>query len=213
MFMTPDSGSGVHSRYLLSRLNVSLCFSQVRSDLEDEDGEGKKRAKKGAGVVTKAYREPLPKKDREATEKRRAENRQKVKSKKRERTVLLDFGRKEARASTVSKTAETARRQKEREARARKLLRKRLSAKNRRQREEESLTQEELLEEAKVTEKLNLASLKKYEQMELEAKKKAVKLTKRSVNGPFVRYLSTAMPLKEVGNFSHCLLQPAKVWD
>ena len=61
--------------------------------------------------------------------------------------------------------------------------------------EDKDLTQEELLEEAKETEKLNIASLKRYEQMELEARKKAVKSSKRSVQGPFIRYLSTAMPL------------------
>ncbi len=33
----------------------------VRSDLEDEEEGGRKRPKRGAGVVTKAYREP-PKK-------------------------------------------------------------------------------------------------------------------------------------------------------
>ena len=60
--------------------------------------------------------------------------------------------------------------------------------------EDRELTQEELLEEAKLTEKLNLASLKRYEEMELEAKKKAVKLTEKRVKGPYVRYLSTTMP-------------------
>ncbi len=58
-------------------------------------------------------------------------------------------------------------------------------------------TQEELLEEAKLTERLNLVSLKRFEEMELEAKKKATRLLRREVKGPFVRYLSTTMPLIE----------------
>ena len=114
--------------------------------------------------------------------------------------LLTDFGRKEARASTITKTAETAKRQKEREIRARKLLKKRqrMLMKKKREEGEMEMTQQELLEEAKLTEELNLASLKRYEQMELEAKRKANKLTKKSVVGPFIRYLSTTMPLIEV---------------
>ena len=57
------------------------------------------------------------------------------------------------------------------------------------------MTQEEILAEAKLTEKLNLASLKKYEQMELENKKRANKITRKAVSGPYIRYLSTAMPM------------------
>ncbi len=49
------------------------------------------------------------------------------------------------------------------------------------------MTQEEILAEAKLTEKMNLASLKKYEQMELENKRRANKLTRRAVKGPYIR--------------------------
>ena len=55
------------------------------------------------------------------------------------------------------------------------------------------LTQE-LLEEAKETELLNLQSLEKYQQLELEKKTRSVKKT---VIGPLIRYLSTVMPLIE----------------
>ena len=41
--------------------------------------------------------------------------------------------------------------------------------------------------EAKVTERLNLASLKKYEEMELEAKRKAMRSGKREIKGPVIR--------------------------
>lgn len=111
--------------------------------------------------------------------------------------MLFEFGRKEARASTISKTAETAKRQREREARARRLLKKKLRSKGK-EKEDSQLSQEELLEEAKLTEKLNLASLKRYEEMELEAKKKAVKIMNKAIKGPFIRYLSTAMPKVQV---------------
>lgn len=172
---------------------------EPKSDADDEDGEGKKRPKRSAGVVTKAYKEPS-KKDLKVLKPRDKPIAPKEKLKKkpvtpvRTSTFVTEFGRKEARASTVNKTAETAKRQKEREIRAKRLLRKKQRSKKN-QMEDKELTQEELLEEAKETEKLNIASLKRYEEMELEAKKKAVKSTKRAISGPFIRYLSTSMPL------------------
>ena len=106
---------------------------------------------------------------------------------------VIDFGRKEARASTLQKTQETAERQKARVAKAKRLLRKKMRQKKDDKRVE--MTQEEILAEAKLTEKLNLASLKKYEQMELENKKRANKITRKAVTGPYIRYLSTTMPM------------------
>ena len=52
---------------------------------------------------------------------------------------------------------------------------------------ERKLTQEEIMAEAKLTERLNLASLKKYEEMELEAKRKAMRSGKREIKGPVIR--------------------------
>lgn len=172
---------------------------EPKSDLEDEEGKAK-RPKRALGVQTKAYKEPKKgqqikerkkrkKETREAKEKRIKEQ---IKRKLKDQIQWTDFGRKEARASTVTKTAETAQRQKEREAKARKLLRKKLNTKK--PEVEPELTQEDKLEEAKLTEKLNLATLKKYEQMEIEARKKAVKLTTKTMTGPYVRFLSTSMP-------------------
>ena len=106
---------------------------------------------------------------------------------------VIDFGRKEARASTLQKTQETAERQKARVAKAKRLLKKKMRQKKDDKRVE--MTQEEILAEAKLTEKLNLASLKKYEQMELENKKRANKITRKAVTGPYIRYLSTTMPM------------------
>lgn len=56
------------------------------------------------------------------------------------------------------------------------------------------LTQEELLEECKETEKENLQSLEKFKRMELE--KKRVRPTKGTTyTGPIIRYHSLSMPL------------------
>lgn len=162
---------------------------EPKSDLED--GEEKKvRAKRGLGVQTKAYKEPKrPSKDNV-----KVKVKKKVTAEKKAAVVPSlastswgdQYGRKEARASTVTKTAETQKRQKERLAKARRLIKKKL-ARKKHQKEELEMTQEEKLLEAKLTEKLNIASLKKYEMMELEARKKAVKLTKKEVTGPFIR--------------------------
>lgn len=57
------------------------------------------------------------------------------------------------------------------------------------------LTQEELLEEAKKTELINLQSLEKYHQMELEKKK--TRVVKKGPSGPTISYISTTMPLVE----------------
>ena len=59
------------------------------------------------------------------------------------------------------------------------------------------MTQEEILKEAKITEKINLESLKKYQEMELEAKRKAIRSGIRTVKGPAIRYQSLTMPLIE----------------
>lgn len=60
------------------------------------------------------------------------------------------------------------------------------------------LTQKELLAEAEVTEKINIASLKAYQQME-ETKKKAKNL-KPVRKEPMIRYLSLSMPMIETIN-------------
>ncbi|XP_059081922.1 vacuolar protein sorting-associated protein 72 homolog [Tigriopus californicus] len=173
---------------------------EPKSDL-DEEAETKK-AKRGQGVQTKAYREPVKRVEKAAVvdpAAKKARQAQRIQSQiKRQwqkQMVLTDFGRKEARASTVSKTAETQNRQKEREHRARKLLRQRMRAREKKKANEREPTQAELLAEAKLTERLNIATLKKYEEMELEARKKATKLTQRTITGPYVRFLSTAMPM------------------
>eukprot|EP00094_Tigriopus_californicus_P003414 TCALIF_03283-PA protein Name:"Similar to YL-1 Vacuolar protein sorting-associated protein 72 homolog (Drosophila melanogaster)" AED:0.30 eAED:0.32 QI:0/0/0/0.6/0.75/0.6/5/0/631 len=158
---------------------------EPKSDL-DEEAETKK-AKRGQGVQTKAYREPVKRVEKAAVvdpAAKKARQAQRIQSQiKRQwqkQMVLTDFGRKEARASTVSKTAETQNRQKEREHRARKLLRQRMRAREKKKANEREPTQAELLAEAKLTERLNIATLKKYEEMELEARKKATCCTAKA---------------------------------
>lgn len=56
-------------------------------------------------------------------------------------------------------------------------------------------TQEELLEEAKITEKENLKSLERYQKMESE--KKTKRIIKKAYSGPIIRYTSTSMPVIE----------------
>jgi vacuolar protein sorting-associated protein 72 len=55
------------------------------------------------------------------------------------------------------------------------------------------LTQEELMAEAYITEKVNLASLDAYQKLELEKKKKVT--VKNVFNGPIIRYHSLSMPV------------------
>lgn len=52
------------------------------------------------------------------------------------------------------------------------------------------LTQEEILEEAKETEKANLLSLKSYLELQTQ-KKKFTARKRRTIQGPFIRFLST----------------------
>ncbi|NXM73935.1 VPS72 protein, partial [Serilophus lunatus] len=58
---------------------------------------------------------------------------------------------------------------------------------------ERPLTQEELLEEAKITEEINLRSLENYERLEADKKKQVQK--KRKCVGPVIRFSSLTMPL------------------
>merc|ERR1719193_1365494 len=59
------------------------------------------------------------------------------------------------------------------------------------------LTQEELLEEAKETEKQNLISLHEFQKLELE-KKKAARFSKLIRTGPQILFHSLTMPIVEM---------------
>ncbi|CAB0017949.1 unnamed protein product, partial [Nesidiocoris tenuis] len=96
--------------------------------------------------------------------------------------------RKSVRKSTTVKSAATAQR-----------VRERTSARQKRKKlvpsETWEPTQEELLEEAKITEQENLKSLEKFYQMESEKKK--IRPTKKVFTGPTITFSSMTMPLIE----------------
>jgi len=158
---------------------------EVKSDPEDDESN-RKKAKRADGVQTKAYKEPSKKKDK---------TKQPVPKPKPIPPVRMsspEYGRRlTTRASTALKTSETIKIIKQRDAESR---RKKLKLKKK-QKVVRKLTQEEILEEAKITEKYNLESLKKYEEMELEAKRRATRSGDRTVKGPAIRYHSVTMPL------------------
>lgn len=169
---------------------VDSDFSIDENDepVSDQEEEAPKRKKK---VVTKAYKEPVKKKSpvKAAKEAKHKSERQKSPKKKEKSTfTVLDSGRKSFRKSTAAKTAATQIRMKQR-VEAEKLKPKVVKV------EEYIPTQEELLEEAEITEKENLKSLEKFRKMELEKKK--TRPTKRVFTGPIVKYQSFTMPLVE----------------
>lgn len=165
---------------------------EVKSDIEDEE-MNRKKARRGDGVQTKAYKEPK-KKLADGTKTKSGDRQHKQKPRPAPRLQTADFGRRlGTRTSTALKTADTIKILKAREAESR---RKRLKM-NKQTKVERKLTQEEILEEAKLTEKMNLESLKKYQEMELEAKRRANRSGARTVGGPAVRYHSVSMPLIE----------------
>lgn len=154
---------------------------EVVSDHEDESGKRQKKA-----VITKAYKDPK-------SVKRKAEpvRRKDARPAKRQRRLtdtpktILPSERKSIRKSTAVKSAATAQRLKERNA----------VGKRRKIRHYDNWkpTQEELLEEAKITEAENLKSLEKYQKMELEKKK--CRIVKKQFVGPTIKYHSVSMPL------------------
>ncbi|XP_059058553.1 vacuolar protein sorting-associated protein 72 homolog [Achroia grisella] len=156
----------------------------------DQEAESKEKRKTNTNV----YKDPNRKKA--AVEKPKAVGRKpkepKVKEKeddaeKSEKTTVLDAStteRKSIRQSTAVKSAETQQRIK---------IRSELKKKKPKKVEEKWPTQEELLEEALETEKENLKSLERFEQIEMERKK--VRPTKKTITGPVIRYHSFSVPL------------------
>ncbi|XP_017470831.1 PREDICTED: vacuolar protein sorting-associated protein 72 homolog [Rhagoletis zephyria] len=163
---------------------VDSDFSIDENDepISDTEDAPEKKRKRG-GVNTKAYKEPAVKKDVSTLPKRKAS---KIVRRPRPKFTIIDSGRKSIRASTAIKTQATKIRLKEMDdARKKKRRVKRV--------EEYMPTQEELLEEAKITEEENIKSLEKFQKMELEKKK--TRPTKRIYTGPMIRYHSMTMPV------------------
>uniref|UniRef100_A0A336LQD5 Vacuolar protein sorting-associated protein 72 homolog n=1 Tax=Culicoides sonorensis TaxID=179676 RepID=A0A336LQD5_CULSO len=160
---------------------------EVISDHDEEEGKRRKRK-----VVTRAYKEPLPAKKKKVVKPKTPSKKEKlpssIKSPHKQRFTVHDSSRKTFRQSTAQKARETQIRLKERHEAEKK--------KPKIQKVEEYIpTQEELLEEARETEKENVKSLEKYKRMELEKKK--VRPTKSVFTGPIIRYHSLTMPLVE----------------
>lgn len=157
------------------------------SDNEEETNKRRKTTNK------RAYKEPPPKKPNQTKEQKakvkvKKSITKRLKSKRSTYTVL-DSGKISLRKSTALKSAATEHRIKARTEAAKK---KPKSSKS----DDWIPTQEELLEEALITEEENLASLEKFKQMEIEKKK--TRPTKRIFTGPTIRYHSLSMPLIEV---------------
>uniref|UniRef100_A0A0P4VP42 Vacuolar protein sorting-associated protein 72 homolog n=1 Tax=Scylla olivacea TaxID=85551 RepID=A0A0P4VP42_SCYOL len=162
------------------------------SDVEEDAKGGKK---KGGRLITKAYKEPKSVTKTKSTSSSSSTpavkkvKEKKVVSKKPAVFDLTALEKKGIRKSTQMKSAETVKRQRERAEVEKKRAMKKKDVVPSLPR----LTQEELLEEAKITEEANLKSLEKYELAELDRKKP--KVVRRGFTGSFIRYQSTTMPL------------------
>ncbi|KFQ98807.1 Vacuolar protein sorting-associated protein 72, partial [Nipponia nippon] len=138
-------------------------------------------------VVTKAYREPLKSLRPKKTEipSGSSQKPREVKSVPLELQDDVGDSRKHMRQSTTEHTRQTFLRIQERQVQSKR--------KKGGPNYDRPLTQEELLEEAKITEEINLRSLENYERLEADKKKQVQK--KRKCVGPVIRYWSVTMPL------------------
>nr|CAI5820498.1 unnamed protein product [Callosobruchus analis] len=176
---------------------VDSDFSIDENDEPISDTEGDEGQKKKRRLVTKAYKEPIPvqKKERKPKPLKQATREQKSSQQQynleQYDQIMLhifcnrQFREKVIRKSTAAKSAETAYRIKVRHLEKRKKPKKVMI-------EEHMPTQEELLEEAKVTEEENLRSLEKYQKMESE--KKIKRPFKKTLSEPVIQYRSMRMP-------------------
>lgn len=167
---------------------VDSDFSIDENDepVSDNEEEGKKKTRR---LVTKAYKEPTaaPKQQKPKPKPPKPKvDSPKVKSEFLESSEKYE--RKSIRKSTAAKSAATAQRIKVRTQEQKKKVKK--------PKEEEWVpSQEELLEEAKITEQENLQSLEKYQKMENE--KKSKRPIKKTFSGPTISYHSMRFPVIE----------------
>uniref|UniRef100_A0A1E1WGM4 Vacuolar protein sorting-associated protein 72 homolog n=1 Tax=Pectinophora gossypiella TaxID=13191 RepID=A0A1E1WGM4_PECGO len=159
---------------------------------DHDDGDEKQKRKVG----TKAYKDPnLKKKASEKPKKTPAKKPREPKEPKQkedkpergDRSITsadISFERKSIRQSTAVKSLETQQRIK---------IRSELQKKKVKKVEDRMPTQEELLEEALITEQENLKSLERFEQIEMERKK--VRPIKKTITGPIIKYHSFAVPI------------------
>ncbi|XP_030828336.1 vacuolar protein sorting-associated protein 72 homolog [Strongylocentrotus purpuratus] len=183
----------------------SSSDSDIDAPEDDEpisgsDDEGTKRKRR---VMTKSYKEPAikpaskPALKKSPTSHIPREKKEKSTTgtpsvKKRKHSSKDDSSvRKSSRRSTIQRVNEFEIRIKERETKAQ--ISKQQKTK-RKVPEMRRLTQEELLVEAKITEKKNLHSLYLFQQLQEEKKK--TKVFKKAFMGPFIRFHSTSMPVE-----------------
>ncbi|KAM4665248.1 vacuolar protein sorting-associated protein 72 homolog [Discoglossus pictus] len=152
------------------------------SDQEDDEPKRKRR------VVTKAYKEPIqllkPKPKKPDAPSSSSQKSRQEKPAPQEAPEDAGDSRKHMRQSTTEHTRQTFLRIQERQVQSRK---------KKGPHPDRPLTQEELLEEAKITEEINIRSLENYERLEADKKKHVQK--KRRCIGPTIRYHSVVMPL------------------
>lgn len=177
-----------------SSSDSDISASEDDEPISEEEEDAPKRAKR---LITKAYKEPAPKKPEIKRVIGAPPDNKQTPPKRRQRSTIKSSTdsqvRKSSRRSTVQRVNEFQRRIKEREEKTRHnraTLAQKGSKDGMRR-----FTQEELLREARITEKHNLASLKVYQQM--EAEKKKVKTHKKVYTGPKIRFHSLTMPLIE----------------
>ncbi|XP_046612490.1 vacuolar protein sorting-associated protein 72 homolog [Neodiprion virginianus] len=160
---------------------VDSDFSIDENDepVSDPEQEGPKKKRR---LVTKAYKEPKP----TSAHSHSTPKEKKPKTPRQRRTSIDNSERKSIRRSTAAKSAATQRRLKERNE---DLKRKVKTVKY----DVWKPTQEELLEEALITEEVNLKSLEKYQKLENE--KKNTRTVRKTNVGPIIRYQSLSMPV------------------
>lgn len=167
---------------------VDSDFSIDENDepVSDNEEEGQKKKRR---LVTKAYKEPNT--SQKVIKPKTKPKPKTVLTKVRSDTSLIaeKIERKSIRKSTAAKSAATLQRIKVRNLEQKKKIK--------RPKEEEWVpTQEELLEEAKITEQENLRSLERYQKLENE--KKTKRPVKKIYNGPIIKYHSMRIPILDV---------------
>lgn len=162
---------------------VDSDFSIDENDepVSDQEQDDQKKIRK---MTTKAYKEP-----KQMTAKpviALKERKPKHNIPRRNKNYNDSTGRKSIRRSTAAKSAETLKRMQERNEDQRKKTK--ITRTN-----DWKPTQEELLEEALETEKINIKSLEKYQK--LESEKKNTRAVRKTNSQPMIRYQSLAMPV------------------
>ncbi|CAK1579569.1 unnamed protein product [Parnassius mnemosyne] len=187
-----EDGDYVEEKEAEDIVDSDFDIDENDEPVSDHDDEEKQKRK----VDTKAYKDPNRKRKRGADKQKKVIVKKPREIKPKDDTTSALLGkvdksfmvnskeRKSIRQSTAVKSAETLQRIK---------IRSELKRKKPKRVEERVLTQEELLEEALITEKENLKSLERFEQNELERKK--VRPIKKTITGPVIRYHSFAVPV------------------